>query len=102
MKTANQLRDVSEQAYDNFKAIAQNIANANAVVARLALAANQRAQLGLFDANVNLDGVDVSSGNTTLFQKLLTEILTGMGFNVAFSYNLNTSNVSIDWNEEDF
>lgn len=101
MKTADQLRDVSAQAFDNFKAVAQNIASANGVVAALSQLANQRAQLGLFDAGVSLNGADVVSGNAVLFQQLLTEILSGMGFNVIFSYNLNTTNVSIDWNPED-
>jgi myo-inositol-1-phosphate synthase len=97
MKTADQLRDISAQAFDNFKAIAQNIASANGIVAQLAQVANQRAQLGLYDAGVNLNGADIASGNTVLFQQLLTEMLTNMGFNVTFSYNLNTTNVSIDW-----
>lgn len=101
MKTADQLRNVSEQAYDNFKAVAQNIASANGVIAQLAQAANAQAQLGLFNASVNLNGADVASGNAALFQNLLTELLTTMGFNVEFSYNLNTTNVVIDWSNQD-
>ena|SRR5271157_5128504 len=98
MKTADQLRDVSAQAFDNFKAVAQNIASANGVVAELSSVANQRAQLGLLDAEVSLNGADVASGNTVLFQQLLTELLTDKGFNVTFSANVNTSSVTIDWN----
>src|SRR5579864_1486070 len=101
MKTADQLRDVSAQAFYNFKAVAQNIASANAVIAALSLAANQSAQLGLFSANASLNGVDVASGNAVLFQQLLAEMLSNMGFNVTFSYNLNTTNVSIDWDIQD-
>ena len=101
MKTADQLRDVSAQAFDNFKAVAQNIASANAVIAALSLAANQSAQLGLFSANASLNGVDVAPGNAVLFQQLLAEMLSNMGFNVTFSYNLNTTNVSIDWDIQD-
>ena len=97
MKTADQLRNVSVQAYDNFKAVAQNVANVNAVVAKLSQAANTNAQLGEFTATVSLDALDTESGNAFLFQQLLTDTLSNMGFNVVYSFNSYTTNVTIDW-----
>lgn len=97
MKTADQLRNVSVQAYDNFKAVAQNVASVNAVVAKLSQAANTNAQLGQFTATVSLDALDAESGNAFLFQQLLTDTLSNMGFNVVYSFNSYTTNVTIDW-----
>ncbi len=101
MKTADQLRNDSAQAYDNFKAVAANIAGVNGVIARLAPVANQRAQLGLYNAIVNLDGADIASGNVTLFQQLLSDTLSGMGFTVEFENGLNSSNVLVSWDNSD-
>lgn len=101
MKTADQLRNDSVQAYDNFKAVAQNVASVNGVIAQLSQVANENAALGLFTATVNLSGVDAASGNAVLFQRLLTENLTGMGFIVTYQVTLYTTNVQIDWDPED-
>lgn len=101
MKTADQLANDSAQAFDNFKSIAANIAGANGVIARLSSVANHNAQLGMFTASVNLDGADVASGNPFLFQQLLTEMLSDMGFIVGFQFGVNASNVTIDWDPED-
>lgn len=101
MKTAQQLRTESVQAFDNFKAVAQNVASVNAVIAQLGQVADQNALLGLFSATVNLNGADAASGNTALFQRLLTEDLTNLGFLVSFTVTLFTTNVTIDWDPED-
>lgn len=100
MKTAAQLLNDSVQAYDAFKAVAQNVASVNEVVARLSQVANQNATLGLLNASVNLNGADVASGNAVLFQKLLSEDLTNMGFLVSYTVTLYTTNVTIDWDPE--
>lgn len=100
MKTANQLANVSAQAYDNFKAVAQNIASVNGVIAQLSQVANANAALGLFTATVNLNDIDVHSGNAFLFQQLLSDTLSNMGFNVSYQVTLYTTNVTIDWDPE--
>lgn len=100
MKTADQLANVSAQAYDNFKAVAANVAGANGVVARLSSIANQNAQLGMFTASIGLDGADVVSGNPFLFQQLLTEMLSSMGFIVEFQFGVNATNVTVNWDPE--
>lgn len=100
MKTADQLATTSIQAYDNFKAVTQNVASVNGVVAALFQAASQNAALGLFEASVNLNGIDDASGNAVLFQRFLNEILTVQGFVVSFSGTFTTTNVIINWDPE--
>jgi hypothetical protein len=101
MKNADQLRNVSAQAYDNFKAVVKNIASINGVIAQLSQAANTQAELGLFTASANLSGVDVASGNPSLFQAVLEDTLTDMGFTVEYSLNPNTTTVIINWDIQD-
>ena len=101
MKNAQQLRDESVQAYDNFKSVAQNIASANGVIAALGPVANKSALTGLFQAEVSLNGADTASGNVVLFQQLLSDMLSNLGFSVTFSSNVTSTSVIVDWTEQD-
>lgn len=107
MSTASNLRNLSFEAYNNFKSNANNIAAVNAEVAKILSLATSVANNGDYSCTHTISNFDANTVNAILFERLLQETLESQGFLVTILSTSNyiangfiTLSVSIDWNPE--